>query len=58
MTVSDLIKRLQKCDPDASVFFAFASDNTTTGDAVVEVLQISYFDEEQDNPLNDVLLRA
>ena len=46
MKVSELIKRLQKCEQDAEVEFAHESDETTSGFQVSHVVQMVFFEDE------------
>ena len=46
MKVSELIERLQKCNPDADVEFAYESDATTDGTSIDHVAQIVFFGDE------------
>lgn len=46
MKVSELIKLLQKCNPDADVEFGYKSDETTSGNAVDSVAQFIFFGDD------------
>lgn len=55
MYVSDLIERLQKCDPNAIVLFAYVDDNPISGTPVSEFMEIKFHDEKV---CNEVVLRG
>ena len=46
MKVSELIGLLQKCEQDADVEFAYASDEATCGTSIDHVVQIVFFGDE------------
>lgn len=48
MKVSELIDKLYKCDFDAEVEFAYASDNTTNGDTIKSVAQCVFFGDKEE----------
>lgn len=58
MKVSELIMKLKKCDPDADVGFAYATSDKIYGDEISEVIQLSYFGDEEECTQNYVMLRA
>ena len=58
MTVSDLIKLLQKCEQDAHVEFAYKSDETTSGTLIESVIQIVFFGDGEVEPFATVQLRG
>ena len=58
MKVSELIKLLQDCEPDANVEFAYVTDATTCGTDISSVVQITYFEYEEYGREFKVQLRA
>lgn len=55
MTVSELIEKLKKCDPEAEVFFEYEQSNPLEGTPILGLLEIRYHD---DIDANTVVLRG
>lgn len=45
MTVSELIEKLKKCDPEAEVFFEYEQSNPLEGTPILGLLEIRYHDD-------------
>lgn len=58
ITVSELIEMLQKCNPDATVEFAYERDETTSGNPIFRVAQFIFFGNEKDETYSIVQLRG
>lgn len=58
MKVSEMIKKLCKCDPDAMVEFAYAADNTTEGEQITSVAQFIFLEDGEEGNICVVQLRA
>lgn len=44
MKVKELIEKLNQCDPESDVEFAYEQDDPTNGNAITSVIEIKFFD--------------
>lgn len=58
MKVSELIEKLCKCDPNATVEFAYEADNTTSGELISNVAQFVFFDDGNEDDITVVQIRV
>ena len=58
MKVSELIEKLSKCSPDATVEFAYEEDHVIVGDSISGVAYFVLFDDDKEDDIKVVQLRV
>ena len=58
MKVSELIEKLCKCNPNATVEFAYEADNTTSGEQISSVAQFVFLEDGEEGDISVVQLRV